>query len=110
VPLPLSIAGEIQAMQPHRAIAALGACGEERKMIELRDKETGAVIGQITEEQFRFLADELEEESETDTDYYINVATIEMFEEDGADPTLVKLLRDAIGSREEMEIQWSRRT
>lgn len=79
-------------------------------MIELRDKETGAVIGQITEEQFRFLADELEEESETDTDYYINVATIEMFEEDGADPTLVKLLRDAIGSREEMEIQWSRRT
>ena len=78
-------------------------------MIELRDKETGALIGQITEEQFQFLTDELEEESETDTDYYINVATIEMFEQDGADPTLVKLLRDAIGTREEMEIQWSKR-
>jgi processive 1,2-diacylglycerol beta-glucosyltransferase len=78
-------------------------------MIELRDKETGAFIGQITEEQFKFLAEQLEEESEKDADYYINVATIEMFEEDGADPTLVKLLRDAIGTREEMEIQWSRR-
>jgi processive 1,2-diacylglycerol beta-glucosyltransferase len=78
-------------------------------MIELRDKETGAVIGQITEEQLHFLADQLEEESEEDTDYYINVATIEMFEEDGADASLVKLLRDAMGGREEMEIQWSRR-
>lgn len=78
-------------------------------MIELRDKDTGAPIGQISEQQLRFLIDQLEEEFAEDTDYYINVATIDMLEQNGADPALVKLLRDAIGDREDMEIQWSRR-
>jgi hypothetical protein len=78
-------------------------------MIELRDKDTATAIGQITEEQLQFLVDQLEEEYEEDTDYYLNVATIDMLEQNGADPGLVKLLRDAMGGREEMEIQWSRR-
>ena len=77
-------------------------------MIELKDKETGKLIGTITDAQLQFLIDQLEEESDTDQDYYINLATIENFEEQGIDDDLLKMLKEAIGSREDMEIIWSR--
>ena len=77
-------------------------------MIQLYDKETGASLGTITEEQLQFLVDELEEESSEDQDYYINEPTLDAFEEAGADPALVALLRKALGEREEMEIRWAR--
>jgi processive 1,2-diacylglycerol beta-glucosyltransferase len=76
-------------------------------MIELREKGTSTVIGTITEDQLRMLTAELEEESSTDRDYYLSRDTLEMFEEDGLDPTLVAMLRQAMGSREEIEIEWS---
>jgi processive 1,2-diacylglycerol beta-glucosyltransferase len=77
-------------------------------MIKLRDKDKGTLIGSITEEQLQFLIDQLEEESGEDRDYFINVATLEMLEGGGADEGLLKLLRKALGSRSEMEIEWSR--
>ena len=78
-------------------------------MIDLRDKETKQSLGTITEEQLQFLSSQLEEESETDHDYYINLDTLELFEEKQIDPQLLELLRRALGDREEMEIEWSRR-
>ncbi len=77
-------------------------------MIELRDKDTDAFLGTITESQLQFLIDQLEEEDSEDTDYYINQATIEMFEQEGADPQLLSTLRKCLGKREDMEIRWSR--
>ena len=77
-------------------------------MIELRDKETKQTLGTITEDQLQFLNSQLEEESETDHDYYINLDTLELFEEKQVDPELLDLLRRALGDREEMEIEWSR--
>jgi hypothetical protein len=77
-------------------------------MIQLYDNETGAALGAITEEQLQFLVDQLEEESAEDRDYYINETTLEAFEEAGADPALLGLLRKALGEREEMEIRWVR--
>ena len=62
-------------------------------MIQLYDRETGASLGAITEEQLQFLADQLEEESPQDQDYYINEPTLDAFEEAGADPALVALLQ-----------------
>ena len=76
-------------------------------MIRLFDAESDAPLGTITEAQLEFLMDELEEESSTDRDYYINVATVDMLEEDGADPALLALLREALSDREDMEIRWS---
>lgn len=75
-------------------------------MIRLFDAESDAPLGTITEAQLEFLIEELEEESSTDRDYFINVATVDMLEEDGADPALLALLRDALGDREEMEVRW----
>ena len=77
-------------------------------MIQLRDKETGAAIGEITEEQLQFLIDRLVEESETDTDYYLNRATLDLLEEYGADGALIAILEKALGDREDMDIEWVR--
>ena len=77
-------------------------------MITLRDKETDGFIGTINEQQLKFLIDQLEEESSEDRDYYINKVTLEMFEKNGIDQELLQLLTDAIGTREDMEIVWSR--
>ncbi|HKQ63251.1 MAG TPA: hypothetical protein VJS92_18325 [Candidatus Polarisedimenticolaceae bacterium] len=76
-------------------------------MIELRDRETGVTIGMITKEQLEFLKDQLEEEDDEDTDYFIDPATLELLEQRGIDAALLKMLRGALGDREEMELEWS---
>ena len=78
-------------------------------MIQLHDKETGAALGTISEEQLQYLIDQLEEESRDDQDYYINETTLDLFEQGGGDMALIKLLRSALKGRSEMEIRWSRR-
>jgi hypothetical protein len=77
-------------------------------MVELRDAERDRQLGTITEHQLKFLIDALEEESTGDNDYYISADTIEMLETDGADADLTGLLRRALGSREGIDIRWSR--
>jgi hypothetical protein len=77
-------------------------------MIVIRDKETGADLGTITEEQLQTLVDVLEEEFEEDRDYYINPETVDLIDQNGGDPALVNLLRRAIGNRQGAEIEWSR--
>ena len=77
-------------------------------MIQLRDKESGAVLGSITEDDLQFLIDNLEEESEDDVDYYLNRSTLEIFKEKGISSTLLSLLENALGDREDIEIEWSR--
>lgn len=77
-------------------------------MVQLFDKETGSPLGTVSDEQLQYLADRLEEESAVDDDYYINRSTVDLFENDGAEPELVAVLRRALGGREEMEIRWQR--
>lgn len=77
-------------------------------MIKLYDLETKALIGEISEAQLSFLADQMEEESLEDRDYYLNRATLDMFEQAGGDPALITMLRQAMGDRKEMDIMWER--
>jgi len=77
-------------------------------MITIYDEATNTVHGTITEVQLQFLINHLEEESAEDTDFYINQATVDMLEQDGADAGLLKLLRAALGKREDMDIRWVR--
>lgn len=76
-------------------------------MIELRDTDTGEIIGSISEEQLQFLVDQLEEESEDDKNYWLNRATLDLFAERGADPELMSLLLGALGDRDDFEVEWS---
>jgi len=77
-------------------------------MIKLYDNDTDAALGTISEEQLRLLQEHLEEESPEDQDYYIDEATLEMFDEVGLDAGLVTLLRQALNGRPDMEIRWAR--
>jgi hypothetical protein len=76
--------------------------------IGLYDNDTQIKLGEITEAQLQFLIDHLEEESSDDQDYYLNRATLEIFEQTGADSTLLSLLRQGLGERDDMEIRWTR--
>lgn len=75
-------------------------------MINLYNNETGEAVGTINLKQLTFLIDQLEEESTKDRDYYINRATLDMFEAQGADPELMSVLRTALGNQDEMELRW----
>lgn len=78
-------------------------------MVQLFDKQTGAEVGTLTDDQFQFLVDRLEEESSDDDDYYLNRTTVDLLESEGAaDPVLVQVLRRALGDRDEMDIRWTR--
>jgi hypothetical protein len=75
---------------------------------KLINAETGAVLGEISEEQLDFLIDELEEEDSEDQDYYLDLETIDLLEESGAEDSLITLLRSALGSSEGIEVRWTR--
>jgi len=77
-------------------------------MINLREKDTDKELGRISEAQFQFLVDQLEEESMEDNDYAISKTMLDYFESQGADPELVSLLRNALAGRDEMDIVWSK--
>ncbi len=76
--------------------------------VHLTDLADGRSLGTLTDPQFQILVDALEEESETDQDYYINVDIVDLLEAQGADTQLIVLLRRALGERQEMDVQWQR--
>ena len=78
-------------------------------MVDLVDTESGRVVGTITETQLEWLQGQLEEESPDDRDYWFDVASLDVLEQQGADPGLVQALRAALGDREEMELRWQPR-
>ena len=75
-------------------------------MIELFEKETGTLLGSISEIQFQFLKDHLEEESLRDKDYHVSRTTVDHLESKGADAELIGLLRRALMTRNEIEFTW----
>jgi processive 1,2-diacylglycerol beta-glucosyltransferase len=77
-------------------------------MVELFDKQTGAAFGTVTDDQFQFLVDHLEEESSDDDDYYLNRSTLDLLVSAGADAELVEVLRRGLGDRDEMDLRWVR--
>jgi len=77
-------------------------------MINLHEKNSGELIGEINEKQLQFLIDELVEEDSTDQDYYINQDQLEQFEKNGADKTLIQMLRDAPGTKDDMDMVWTK--
>jgi hypothetical protein len=76
-------------------------------MITLSLKDGGRVLGTIDEADLQLLLDQLEEETETDTDYYVSPVTIEMLEDAGASRKLVDLLKRAVGDSDGVDIVWT---
>lgn len=78
-------------------------------MIDLFNNETNQLIGSITEAELQVLTDRLEEESQTDQDYYIDQATIDLLGDGTATDHLLQTLRNALGSGDGVEIRWQKR-
>lgn len=78
-------------------------------MIDLYDDATDRLIGSITEADLQVLRDALEEESSDDQDYFIDQATLDVIGDGRATDHLLKVLRDALGSSEGIDIRWVRR-
>ena len=72
----------------------------------LYDKATGRPLGVIGEDDYDFLALQLEEESMHDTDYFIDAATVDLLQANGGSATLIGLLRAAVGDGEGIDITW----
>ncbi len=77
-------------------------------MVKLYDKDSSAPVGEIREDQLAFLIDHLEETSETDQDYYIDLATLDMLRSEGADAELLAVLARGLGGRPGYEVRWER--
>ena len=73
-------------------------------MITLSLKDGGAFLGTIDEADLKLLIDQLEEEDEQDTDYYITPMTIEFLEQNGASPGLLHVLKQAVGDSEGVDV------
>ncbi len=76
-------------------------------MPNLYDKNSGALLGAISEEDVQCLVDVLEEEDSKDVDYFINLDTVDILENNGASIDLAQLLRKAIGVTEGIEVRWA---
>ena len=75
-------------------------------MFKVYNKATGEFIGRISQSELDYLADQLEEESIHDTDYYIRAETLEQFAADGAPAHLMDVLRGGMRSDQAIEIRW----
>jgi hypothetical protein len=73
-------------------------------MIKLSLKDTGKALGTIEDADLQLLVDQLEEEDRSDNDYYITPYDIEMLQKGGASANLVKILKDAVGGAEGVDI------
>lgn len=69
-------------------------------------KDSGKLLGSVTEEQLQILVDLLEEEDAEDRDYYIDKDILDYMEEEGADKELLALLRPHVTEDDGVEILW----
>jgi hypothetical protein len=77
-------------------------------MIKLYDNITGQYLGTIADEDLQFLIDNLEEESFTDTDYYVDRNTLDLLKEKGMSEAFANLIETAMGGAEEVEIRYEK--
>jgi len=74
-------------------------------MPTLHDASSGALLGDVSDEDVKLLVDQLEEESLDDDDYFIDTATIDLLENAGASAALVALLKNAVGTSDGIDVR-----
>jgi inactivated superfamily I helicase len=77
-------------------------------MPRLYNKQTNALLGELSESDVDCLVDVLEEEDSKDVDYFIDLDTVDILEDNGASQQLVTLLRAAIGATEGVDVRWEK--
>jgi len=77
-------------------------------MPSLYNKKTNALLGAVSEEDVQCLIDVLEEEDSKDVDYFVDLDTVDILEDNGASLDLVTMLRAAIGATEGVDVRWEK--
>jgi hypothetical protein len=68
--------------------------------------DSGAELGTIDDKQVAFLVEQLDEDDDNETEYFIDRETLELLSDNGADPDLLALLEKGMGDDDEMDIGW----
>jgi len=76
--------------------------------VELVDADANRPIGRLTEEQFQQLDARLEPDAAYEDSYYVGPSTLELLEDGEVDPAVIEMLRTALGSRNGMQVRWTR--
>lgn len=74
--------------------------------IRIIDKQSGAHLGEIGEDDLKLMIDQFEEEHSRDRDYFIDATTIELLDHAGASPRLLALMREVVGTSDGVDIRW----
>ena len=77
-------------------------------MPRLYNKQTNLLLGEVSETDVECLIDVLEEEDSKDVDYFIDLDTVDILEDNGASRELVTMLRGAIGATEGVDVRWEK--
>jgi hypothetical protein len=77
-------------------------------MYKLYDSAQGKLVGRLNQEQLTALANYMEEEFGDDTEYYLTSDDCSIMEEQGFDTELVRVLRDALAGRDDMDLRYER--
>ena len=77
-------------------------------MPKLFNKQSGALLGELAETDVQCLIDVLEEEDTKDVDYFIDLDTVDILEDNGASLDLLQMLRAAIGASEGVDVRWEK--
>jgi len=77
-------------------------------MPRLYNKNTGALLGTVSDSDVQCLIDVLEEEDSKDVDYFIDLDTVDILEGNGASDALAQMLRTAIGATEGLDVRWEK--
>jgi hypothetical protein len=77
-------------------------------MPRLFNKKNNALLGEVSGSDIECLVDVLEEEDSKDVDYFIDLDTVDILEDNGASLDLVTILRAAIGATEGVDVRWEK--
>jgi hypothetical protein len=75
-------------------------------MPRLTRLDTGDQIGTISDDHVKFLVSQLEDDHDTDNEYFVDRETLELMSDNGADPELVGLLEKGLAGDDEMNVAW----
>jgi len=75
-------------------------------LVTLSDRTTGHLLGQISRADFTVIQEILEEENESDVDYYIQDGALELLSQAGLSPDAHLLLTKALGDHADLEFGW----
>ena len=94
-------------MDPRYAVGTTDCAEERDDRVKLYDDQSGALLGEVTENDVQFLIDRLEEEYDADVAYYLTPDTLAFLRDAGARPELLAILDRALEGRTEAEVRWS---